>query len=198
MGRSSAQRAAQPLRRQRFERGHRGDVADHRRPDEHVQIERIDPMTIRYEVQRSIYVGAGVSPHRQPSCRAAFHVMAGDDDGLEARMIGARKRGHTLMHGVGQVDDRCQPFLRGGGRRSVDVEPLGLDTPSPDDPRQGQGSDLDSPNHKTLLAAGVVLLEYLSNLELLPPTEVYLVALPLPVRDADGAPTRVVALQSRP
>lgn len=74
------------------------------------------------------------------------------------------------------------------------VTTLGMDTPSPDDPRQGQGSNEDSPNHHTLLGAGVVLLEYLANLDQLPSDEVFLVALPLPVAGADGAPMRVIAL----
>lgn len=80
----------------------------------------------------------------------------------------------------------CQWLLDSG----VDV--LGMDTPSPDDPARGQGADVDSPNHHLLLGAGVVLLEYLANLELLG-DEVFLVALPIPVEGADGAPMRVIA-----
>ncbi len=77
---------------------------------------------------------------------------------------------------------------------SEGVDVLGMDTPSPDDPRQGPGSELDSPNHQILLGAGVVLLEYLANLDQLQSTDVYLVALPLPITGADGAPMRVIAL----
>jgi kynurenine formamidase len=73
------------------------------------------------------------------------------------------------------------------------VKLLGMDTPSPDDPRLGQGSAEDSPNHKILLPAGVAMLEYLNNLDQLPPGEVYLVALPLNVVGSDGAPARVIA-----
>ena len=73
------------------------------------------------------------------------------------------------------------------------VRLLGSDTPSPDDPRSGPDSEQDSPNHHLLLGAGVVLLEYLANLDRLAPGEVYLVALPLPVVGADGAPARVIA-----
>ena len=39
---------------------------------------------------------------------------------------------------------------------------------------------------------GVILLEYLANLEALG-EEVFLLALPLPVQGADGAPMRVIA-----
>lgn len=74
------------------------------------------------------------------------------------------------------------------------VRLLGMDTPSPDDPRLGYGSEEDSPNHLTLLGAGVVLVEYMNNLDRLSSDEVWLAALPLPVRGADGAPGRVIAL----
>jgi acyl-CoA synthetase (AMP-forming)/AMP-acid ligase II/kynurenine formamidase len=77
---------------------------------------------------------------------------------------------------------------------SEGVDVLGMDTPSPDDPRQGQDSGADSPNHHVLLGAGVVMLEYLANLDQLPASEVFLVALPLLVSGADGTPMRVVAL----
>jgi kynurenine formamidase len=90
------------------------------------------------------------------------------------------------------------PFLsRDAAQLLLDrgVRALGIDTPSPDDPRMGQGSDEDSPIHHMLLGAGVVLLEYLANLERLDPGEAFLVALPLPVTGADGAPMRVVAFQ---
>ena len=73
------------------------------------------------------------------------------------------------------------------------VDVLGMDTPSPDDPAHGQGSEVDSPNHQLLLSAGVVLLEYLANLHELAASEVFLVALPLPVEGGDGAPMRVIA-----
>ncbi len=82
--------------------------------------------------------------------------------------------------------EACQWLLDSG----VDV--LGMDTPSPDNPAHGQDSDVDSPNHQLLLGAGVVLLEYLTNLAALG-EEVFLLALPLPVEGADGAPMRVIA-----
>ena len=75
------------------------------------------------------------------------------------------------------------------------VRLLGMDTPSPDDPRLGFGSERDSPNHHVLLGAGVILLEYLANLDQLQSPDVFLVALPLRVAGADGAPARVIALE---
>ncbi len=75
------------------------------------------------------------------------------------------------------------------------VRLLGMDSPSPDDPRLGFGSGDDSPNHRILLGAGVILVEYLSNLARLRADVVHLIALPLPVRGADGSPSRVVAVE---
>jgi arylformamidase len=72
---------------------------------------------------------------------------------------------------------------------------VGMDVPSPDDPRLGYESDEDSPNHHILLGAGVILLEYLNNLEQIGAPEVFLAALPLRVRGADGAPARVIAIE---
>ncbi len=78
------------------------------------------------------------------------------------------------------------------------VRVLGLDTPSPDDPRNAQGTDVDSPNHQVLLGAGVILLEYLANLDQLTGDEAWIAALPLPLEGADGAPCRVVAVDPAP
>jgi arylformamidase len=50
------------------------------------------------------------------------------------------------------------------------------------------------PIHRALLEAGVLLIENLTNLELLPPRGFTVCSLPLPLRDADGAPCRVIAL----
>jgi len=72
---------------------------------------------------------------------------------------------------------------------------LAMDTPQPDDPRNGRSSDNDSPNHKVLLGNGVVLVEYLANLRSLSSREVYLVAAPLRIREGDGAPARCFAIE---
>jgi arylformamidase len=74
------------------------------------------------------------------------------------------------------------------------VKLLGMDSPSPDDTRNGYGSGNDSPNHWTLLGAGVVIVEYLANLKRLRSRDVQLIALPLAVQGGDGAPARVVAV----
>jgi kynurenine formamidase len=78
-------------------------------------------------------------------------------------------------------------------RRGVKL--LGMDSPSPDNPDHGRTSDPDSPVHKVLLGAGVILLEYLCNLRELRQQEVELAFLPLKVREGDGAPGRAVAIE---
>jgi kynurenine formamidase len=71
---------------------------------------------------------------------------------------------------------------------------LGMDTPSPDNPRDDAASDNDSPVHKILLGHGVTLVEYLCNLEQIRRDRFELVALPLKIKDGDGAPARCVGL----
>jgi arylformamidase len=103
--------------------------------------------------------------------------------------FGWSERFHDLSFYSGSPflsEEACRWLLEAG------VSVLGMDTPSPDDPRHAQGAAIDSPNHRLLLGAGVVLLEYLTNLDRLG-TEVFLIALPLPVEGADGAPVRAVA-----
>jgi len=68
---------------------------------------------------------------------------------------------------------------------------LGMDTPSPspvDDPDQGI--------HKTLLGAGIVLLECLANLHRIRGNECELIVLPPLFKGFSGSPCRAVALQS--
>lgn len=84
--------------------------------------------------------------------------------------------------------DACEWIVEQG------VVLLGLDAPMPDNPEHGFGHDPDSPNHKILLGADVVLVEYLCNLRALRGSEVQLIVLPLKIVDGDGAPARVVAI----
>ena len=72
---------------------------------------------------------------------------------------------------------------------SLKIGLLGVDTPSPSplhDPYQAI--------HKTLLGAGIVLLEGIKNLTLVDRNECRLIVLPLPVKNFSGAPCRVVAI----
>lgn len=85
-------------------------------------------------------------------------------------------------------EDACQWMVDQG------VRLIGLDAPMPDDPRNGRGSEKDSPNHVILLSAGVVILEYLVNLSQIPAGDFILSALPILIDGADGAPVRAVAI----
>jgi kynurenine formamidase len=75
------------------------------------------------------------------------------------------------------------------------VRLLAMDTPMPDNPKNGRGTDNDSPVHKILLGAGVILVEYLCNLRELSRREVELIVLPLKLENGDGCPVRAVAIE---
>ena len=66
---------------------------------------------------------------------------------------------------------------------------LGTDTPSPS-PLADPGEII----HKTLLAAGIVIVESLKNLTLIDRNQCKIIVLPLPIKDFSGAPCRVVAV----
>lgn len=71
---------------------------------------------------------------------------------------------------------------------------LGMDTPMPDNPKNGFNCPIDSPNHKILLGNEVILVEYMVNLKALYKPVVELVVAPLKVHDGDGAPVRAFAI----
>lgn len=73
---------------------------------------------------------------------------------------------------------------------------IGLDVAMPDNPKNGRGCNLDSPNHKILLGAGVIILEYLVNLAAIDEPEFDVVVAPLKILDGDGAPVRCFAVLS--
>ncbi len=90
------------------------------------------------------------------------------------------------------------PFLsENAARWLVDngVQLIAMDTPSPDNPAHSRGTAKDSPNHKVLLGAGVVLVEYLANLNALTTSEVELIVMPLKLKGCDGAPARCAAIE---
>ncbi len=72
---------------------------------------------------------------------------------------------------------------------------IAMDTPSPDNPAHSRGAAKDSPNHKVLLGAGVVLVEYLANLKAVTALEVDLIVMPLKLKGCDGSPARCVAIE---
>ena len=76
------------------------------------------------------------------------------------------------------------------------VSLLGLDLCAPGDPRVGfleRGAP--PPDHVPLFRAGVVVVEYLTNLRSIRREEFTLVALPLKILGSDGAPARVIAIE---
>jgi arylformamidase len=75
------------------------------------------------------------------------------------------------------------------------VRLIAMDTPSPDNPAHSRGTAKDSPNHKVFLGAGVVLVEYVTNLKAISSSEVELIVLPLKLKGADGCPVRCVAIE---
>ena len=75
------------------------------------------------------------------------------------------------------------------------MQVMALDTPSPDDGSSIARKD-DSPVHKFLLKNGVVIIEYLNNTDRLKQEKNYqLFALPLKIKDCDGAPARIIAVE---
>ena len=69
---------------------------------------------------------------------------------------------------------------------------LCMDTPMPDNPKNGYGCEVDSPIHKILLSKNCLILEYLNNThQIRRKKKVELIVSPLKIQDADGAPARV-------
>lgn len=90
------------------------------------------------------------------------------------------------------------PFLSENAARWLvenGVKLIAMDTPSPDNPAHSRGTPKDSPNHKVLLGAGVVLVEYLTNLKSLTASDVELIVMPLKLKGCDGSPARCVAIE---
>jgi len=72
---------------------------------------------------------------------------------------------------------------------------LALDTPQPDNPQNGHDCLKDAPNHRILLGAGVVIVEYLINIRDIRGEVVDLVVAPLKIKAGDGAPARCFAIE---
>lgn len=75
------------------------------------------------------------------------------------------------------------------------VKMMAMDTPSPDD---GSGINAldDSPNHKLLLKNDVIVVEYLTNTDMIDLSKKHkIVALPLKIKGSDGSPSRVILFE---
>lgn len=86
-------------------------------------------------------------------------------------------------------EEACQWLVESGCKL------LALDTPQPDNPKNGKGAVKDAPNHQILLGAGTIIVEYLINLDKLTQSEVDLVVAPLKIKEGDGAPARCFAIE---
>lgn len=72
---------------------------------------------------------------------------------------------------------------------------IALDTPQPDNPKNGRGAMKDAPNHRILLGASTLIVEYLVNIRHIKKSEVELVVAPIKIKQGDGAPARCFAIE---
>ncbi len=77
------------------------------------------------------------------------------------------------------------------------VTMLGMDVVTPDLPVVARAPGYDFPVHHTLLRHGTLIIENLTNLSPLAGGRVEIIAAPLKIRHADGAPARVIARRVR-
>ncbi len=73
-----------------------------------------------------------------------------------------------------------------------EIRALGLDTPQ--DKYEGEPRHGDFPVHRIFLGKGIPFIEHIENLDLVDRDRFQLIALPIKVQGADGAPARVVAI----
>jgi arylformamidase len=76
----------------------------------------------------------------------------------------------------------------------LNIDFIGMDTPSPDFYENGWKSKSDSPNHKILLAKEIVICEYMANLDKIEKDIFELYVLPIKLEGSDGAPARCIAV----
>ena len=86
-------------------------------------------------------------------------------------------------------EEVCRWLVKNGCRL------IALDSPQPDNPKNGRGAKKDAPNHKILLGNNVIIVEYLINIREIRQTEVQLVVAPLKIKEGDGAPVRCFAIE---
>ena len=92
--------------------------------------------------------------------------------------------GVAQLHFPGLHPDAAQWLV---DNRSIDA--LGIDTASID---YGQSTQYES--HQRLFSANIPAFENVANMDQLPATGAYVVALPMKIKDGSGGPLRIVAL----
>ncbi|MHB9071072.1 MAG: cyclase family protein [Sedimentisphaerales bacterium] len=85
--------------------------------------------------------------------------------------------------------DACEYLAEKG------VSLVGLDTPSPDDPKDKIAFGEISPLHYFFLSRQIVLVEFLTNLDEISKSTIDLIAAPLKVQGSDGFCARVIAVE---
>lgn len=98
------------------------------------------------------------------------------------------EEGIPLLHFPGLAPDAAQ-FL--ATKRKVKA--VGIDTPSID---YGQSKDFFA--HRILLGENIPVFENVAHLDQLPDTGIYLIALPMLIKDGSGGPLRIIAGLPRP
>jgi len=88
------------------------------------------------------------------------------------------------------ISDEAAQWLADRGCRL-----LAMDTPMPDNPKNGRGTPNDSPVHKIMLGQGIILVEYLTNLRSLKRADIELIIAPLNIKEGDGSPCRCAAIE---
>jgi arylformamidase len=90
------------------------------------------------------------------------------------------------------------PFLSEAAARylvEIGVKLIAMDSPMPDNPKDGKGTENDSPVHKILLGNNIIIVEYLTNLSSITRKQVDLVVAPLKIKDGDGSPARCFIIE---
>lgn len=118
-------------------------------------------------------------------------VVEGQADRLQNVTIALLRTGWSRHWGEREYFQGFPTLTEDAARFLVErgVSAIGVDAIS-FDPVEAE----NLPIHHILLGAGVLLIENLTGLDLLPPTGFLLCCLPLPLGNADGAPCRAVAV----
>jgi len=127
-------------------------------------------------------------------------ALAEHGQDLPERPIFLLNTGFHDRHGAdAELYGRHHPYLTGDGAAWLvrhDPRVVGLDSSGFE--RHGARIPQESVAPNTLLGAGVVLIEELVRLDEVDWPRPLVVVAPLPVRDGDGAPARVLALKLEP
>ena len=146
-----------------------------------------------------------------PAVRVDLRDVAGPHVSLMADPVAARIPPGTVLEGVILVFHTGWLERTGGDARYFlenphltpelahwlirqGVKAIAVDTQVEHAPAAKPPDPTDSPVHRILLGAGILIIEHLINLDQLPASGFDLLAFPIKLQGADGAPARVVAI----